>query len=56
MAYEIRLQVMSPDVGVQKAPGEFPPSMGANPSATGRTPPGMSAPPPPSPSVAKRLE
>ena len=30
MAYEIRLQVMSPEVGVEKAPGEFPPGMGAN--------------------------
>ena len=56
MAYEIRLQVMSPEIGVQKAPGVFPPGMGANPSATGRTPPGMSAPPPSSSSGAKRLD
>lgn len=56
MGYEIRLQVMSPEIGVQKSPGEFPPGMGANPSATGRTSPGMSAPPPSSSSGAKRLD
>ena len=56
MAYEIRLQVMSPEVGVEKAPGEFPPGMGANPAASGRTPPGMSAPPPVGTSGANRLD
>lgn len=55
MAYEIRLSVMSPEVGVQKAPGEFPPGMGASPAATGRTPPGVSAPAPTTSSGAKRL-
>ena len=56
MAYEIRLSVMSPEVGVLKAPGEFPPGMGANPSATGRTLPGMDKSVPPSSSGAKRLD
>ena len=56
MAYEIRLSVMSPEAGVQKSKGEFPPGMGANPSATGRTPLGMSAPPPSSSSAANRLD
>ena len=56
MAYEIRLQVMSPEIGVEKSAGEFPPGMGANPSATGRTPPGMGGSAPSSPSMAKRLD
>jgi len=56
MTIEIRLSVMSPEVGVEKAPGEFPPGMGANPSATGRTPPGMGGSAPSSPSMAKRLD
>ena len=56
MAYEIRLSVMNPEIGIQKAPGEFPPGMGANPSATGKTPPGVSVPPLPASSCAKRLD
>ena len=42
MTYEIRLQVMSPEIGVHKAPGELPP--------------GISSPPPTSTSGAKRLD
>jgi hypothetical protein len=44
MSIEVRFSVISPEVGVQKVPGEFPPGMGANPAATGRIPPGMSVP------------
>ncbi len=55
MSIEVRFEVMSPEIGVQKGPANFPP-MGANPSAAGRTPPPMAPPPPPSGSpFAKRL-
>ncbi len=50
MAYEIRLQVMSPEVGVEKSPGRPPPGMGGPP------PPGMGAPAPSSSSFTKRLD
>jgi len=58
MAYEIRLQVMSPEIGVEKSPAQFPPGMGANPAARGRggPPPGMFPPTPSSSAVAKRLD
>jgi hypothetical protein len=54
MSIEIRYEVYSPEGGVQKGPAQFPP-MGANPSAAGRTPPGMPPPPPSSGTFAKRL-
>jgi len=56
MAIEIRFEVMSPEAGVQRSPGAFPPGMGANPAAMGRTPPGMKAPPPSSGAFARRLD
>jgi len=55
MAYEIRLSVMSPEVGVQRGKGEFPP-LGAAPSGRGGPPPGMGMPAPASPFKAKRLD
>jgi hypothetical protein len=46
--------VLNPESGIHKAPAQFPP-MGANPSASGRTPPPMAAPPrPASTEMAKR--
>jgi hypothetical protein len=54
MGIEIRFEVMSPEIGVQRSAGGFPPGMGANPSAMGRTTPGMQAPPPSSSTFAKR--
>jgi hypothetical protein len=54
MAIEIRYEVMSPEIGVHKSPATFP-SMGANPSASGRNPPPMAPPPPSSGAFAKRL-
>ena len=57
MGIEVRYEVVSPEIGVQKSPAGFPPGMGANPAAMGRTPPGMAPPPPPSGSpFAKRLD
>lgn len=55
MAYEIRLSVISPEVGVQKGKGEFPP-LGAAPSGRGGPPPGMAMPAPASPYKARRLD
>ena len=55
MAIEVRISVMSPEVGVQKGEGSFPP-IGAAPSGRGGPPPGMSAPAPASPFKAKRLD
>jgi hypothetical protein len=55
MAYERRLSVMSPEVGVQKGEGGFSP-FGAAPSARGGPPPGMRPPAPASPYKAKRLD
>ena len=55
MTIEIRLSVMTPEIGVEKSAGEFPPGMGANPSATGRTLPGIGG-TPTSSSDAKRLD
>jgi hypothetical protein len=54
MGIEIRYEVMSPEIGVQRSPAVFPP-MGANPSATGRIPPPTS-PPPSSSGFANRLD
>jgi hypothetical protein len=54
MAKEVRFSVMSPEVGVQKVAGEFPP-FGAAPSGRGGQPSGMRPPAPTSPSKAKRL-
>jgi hypothetical protein len=54
VTYKILVTVMSPEVGIQKGPANFPP-MGANPAAAGRMPP-MTPPPPPSPNPAKRLD
>jgi hypothetical protein len=56
MTIEIRFEVMSPEAGIQRSPGGFPPGMGANPAAMGRTPPGMKAPPPSSGVFARRLD
>jgi hypothetical protein len=53
MSVEIRYEVYSPEVGIQKSPTTFPP-MGANPSARGGTPPPAPQ-PPPSGNYAKRL-
>lgn len=55
MTIEVRISVMSPEVGVQKGEGKFPP-IGAAPSGRGGPPPGMSAPAPTSPFKAKRLD
>lgn len=49
MAYEIRLSVMSPEVGVRKVKGGPSPGRGG-------PPPGMSPPAPTSPYKAKRLD
>jgi len=54
MTIQLFDNVMSPEGGVQKGAAQFPP-MGANPSAAGRTPPGMPPPPPSSGNFAKRL-
>src|SRR4030043_1893657 len=56
MGIEIRFEVMSPEAGVQRSAGGFPPGMGATPSAMGRPPPGMKAPPPSSGTFARRLD
>ena len=56
MSIEVRFSVMSPEAGVQKGTGGFPPGMGANPAAMGRTPPGMTPPLPSSGTFAKRLD
>lgn len=56
MAYEIRIEVMSPEAGVRKVPGELSLDMGANPAASGKLPTISSAPPPVSTSNAKRLD
>ncbi len=55
MAIEVRFSVMSPEIGVQKGAGGFPP-MGAAPSGRGGPPPGMGMPAPASPFKAKRLD
>ena len=55
MSIEIRLSVMSPEVGVQKGQGGFPP-VGAAPSSRGGPPRGMPAPVLASPFKAKRLD
>ncbi len=55
MSIEIRLSVMSPEIGVQKSAGGFPP-FGAGPSGRGGPPPGMSPPAPASPYKANRLD
>ncbi len=55
MSSEIRVSVMSPEIGVHKGAGGFPP-FGAAPSGRGGPPPGMSAPAPASPYKAKRLD
>ena len=54
MGMEIRYSVMSPEAGVQKGEGSFPP-IGAAPSGRGGPPPGMPVPAPASPYEAKRL-
>ncbi len=54
MASEIRYSVFSPEIGVQKGTGGFPP-FGAAPSGRGGPPPGMAPPTPPSGSFTKRL-
>jgi hypothetical protein len=56
MTIQLYDNIMSPEVGVQISAGGFPQGMGANPSAAGRTPPGMPPPPPPSAAMAKRLD
>jgi len=56
MAILVLDNVMSPEGGVQKSAAQFPPGMGANPSAVGRTPPGAAAPAPPKAVFAKRLD
>ena len=56
MAYEIRIQVISPEAGIQKIPGDFSAAIGANPAASGRIPPGAGSPTPVSTSAAKRLD
>ena len=56
MSIEVRVSVMSPEVGVLKAEVEFPPGMGAAPSSRGRTMSGMAAPAPASPYKARRLD
>jgi len=55
MAIEIRLSVMSPEAGVQKGKGGFPP-VGAAPSSRGGSPRAMPAPVPASPFEAGRLD
>ena len=55
MAIEVRFSVMSPEIGVQKGVGGFPPT-GAAPSGRGGPPPGMPVPAPASPYKAKRLD
>lgn len=55
MPIQLLDNVMSPEAGVQRVPGAFPPGLGANPSARGRTPPGMGGPAPSGP-PAKRLD
>ena len=47
--------VISPEGGIQKSPAQFPP-MGANPSARGKTPPGVGKPAPATSMFAKRLD
>ena len=55
MTIQLLDNVLNPESGVQVGPAQFPP-MGANPSASGRTPPPMAPPPPPTGSAfAKRL-
>ncbi len=55
MTIQLLDNVLNPEGGVQVGPAQFPP-MGANPSASGRTPPPMAPPPPPTgSSFAKRL-
>ena len=49
MSIEVRFTVMSPEVGVQKGTGGFPPGMGG-------PPPGMGGPTPTSFSFTKRLD
>jgi hypothetical protein len=55
MTIQLLDNVINPESGIQVGPAQFPP-MGANPSASGRTPPPMAPPPPPTGSAfAKRL-
>jgi hypothetical protein len=56
MSIEVRFSVISPEAGVQKVAGGFPPGMGGAPAAMGRRPPGTGGPAPSSPSFAKRLD
>jgi hypothetical protein len=55
MAILVLDNVMNPEGGVQKSAAQFPPGMGANPSAAGKAPPGM-RPPEPTSLFAKRLD
>jgi hypothetical protein len=56
MSIEVRFSVMSPEVGVRKGEGKFPPGMGAAPSSRGGPPRGMPVPVPASPFEARRLD
>ncbi|OGO22441.1 MAG: hypothetical protein A2144_04325 [Chloroflexi bacterium RBG_16_50_9] len=59
MTIEVRFSVMSPEAGVHKGTGGFPPGMGGPPGPgrrPGGPPPGMSGPPLAFSSFAKRLD
>jgi hypothetical protein len=53
MAIEIRFEVMSPEAGVQRSAGGFPPGMGGPPPGRGAPP---KPPPPSSGTFARRLD